>query len=254
MIRASVADPVIAGLQLLVGAALPPRCLACGDTIGATASLCAGCWSGLTFVSAPVCSCCGVPMETTPAPDARCGGCIAAAPGYDRARAALVYDDVSRRLLIDFKHADRTDLAPAFARWLARAGGELIAAADLLVPVPLHRWRLLQRRYNQAAMLSRALSQEARVSFAPDLLVRRRHTPTQGRLSASARRRNMQGAFAVSDRWRPRIAGCRILLVDDVLTTGATVESCARTLRQGGAAAVDVLTVARVVRPRRIEV
>lgn len=177
-----------------------------------------------------------------------CAACTARRPLYDRARAALVYDDASRDLVLRFKHADRIDGAATFAGWMARAGAELVASADLIAPVPLHRWRLVRRRYNQAAVLANAIGslQERRV--VPDLLVRRRATASQGHLGRSQRQRNVAGAFTLYPRRARLAAGARILLVDDVLTTGATAEACAKALRSAGASAVDLLVLARVVR------
>jgi ComF family protein len=167
---------------------------------------------------------------------------------FDRARAAFAYDDASRRLILPFKHADRTQATPWFGRWLARAAGELAADADIVAPVPLHRWRLFRRRYNQAALIALALAREAARPAIPDLLLRRRATRSQGRLSRAGRARNVAGAFAVNERHSARVTGRRVLLVDDVMTTGATVEACADVLKRAGAAAVDVATLARVVR------
>jgi ComF family protein len=162
----------------------------------------------------------------------------------------LRYDDASRDLVLAFKHADRTDGAPAYGAWLARAGADLVADADAIAPVPLHWTRLFSRRYNQAALLALALGTHAGLPVVPDLLIRRRRTPSQGRMSATGRARNVAGAFSLNARRLAFLEGRRILLIDDVLTTGATVESCARVLLRGGAAAVDVLTLARVVRPQ----
>ncbi len=159
------------------------------------------------------------------------------------------YDDHSRDLILGFKYADRTFAAPAFARWMVRAAAGLINDADLVVPVPLHRFRLWRRRYNQAALLALGITKLAGKQAVPDLLVRKRATPSQGRLSAAQRRANVRGAFAVRAERRAELAGKRVLLVDDVMTTGATVSSSARALLRAGAAAVDVVTLARVVRP-----
>jgi len=230
-------------------AVLPPRCLRCGVTVEAVGALCAACWGTMAFLGPPCCACCGYPFEFDPGPGALCGACTRAHPAYGRARAVLRYDDASRELILAFKHADRTDGAPAYGAWLARAGGELLADAELIAPVPLHWSRLFARRYNQAALLAWALGRQSGIPVLPDLLHRRRRTPSQGRLSATARRRNVAGAFSVRLPRRPEIAGRRVLLVDDVLTTGATAEACARVLLREGAAAVDVLTLARVVRP-----
>lgn len=196
----------------------------------------------------PHCACCGLPFEYDLGPDALCGACTRARPAFDRARSVMRYNDASKRLILGFKHGDRTEGAPAFGAWLARAGANLIAEADLIAPVPLHRWRLLGRRYNQAALLAHALGQETDLPVVSDLLLRRRFTPSQGRLSVSARQRNVTGAFAVKPARAARLTDRRVLLVDDVLTTGATVSACARALRRGGAAAVEVLVLARVVR------
>ena len=170
-------------------------------------------------------------------------------PG-SRAVYRAANSELSKRLLIGFKHADRTEGAPAYGAWLARAGAELLAEADLIAPVPLHWLRLFSRRYNQAALLAQALGRRTEIPVVQDLLQRRRHTPPQGRLSAPARRRNVAGAFAVKPAHKDRLQDRRVLLIDDVLTTGATAAACARVLRRGGAKAVDVLVLARVVRPQ----
>ena len=235
--------------RLALNAVLPPRCLKCGAVVDAPGTLCAGCWAEMRFLAPPLCACCGYPFEFELGEGALCGACARDRPPYERARAVLRYDDASKAVVLGFKHGDRTEGAPAYGRWLLRAGAELIAEAELIVPVPLHWLRLFVRRYNQAALLALALARLSGVAAVPDLLVRRRATPSQGRLSAGARRRNVAGAFAVRARRRDLLADRRVLLVDDVLTTGATAEACSRALLRAGAAAVDVLTLARVVRP-----
>jgi ComF family protein len=241
-----MAGRALLGLLDLV---LPPRCLACGEIVATQGRLCAGCWRGLTFLVPPQCRLCGYPLPHSAADAPLCGGCAQQPPPFDRARAALRYDEGARGLILAFKHADRTDSAPAFGRWLAQAGSELLADADLIAPVPLHRWRLLKRGYNQAAVLARALARESALPLLPDLLQRRRATRSQQGLSAQARLTNITAASFRPHPWHARrLAGCRVLLVDDVLTTGATVGACARVLRRAGAAGVDVLTLARVVR------
>jgi len=248
----SRAARAIALSRFALDALLPPRCLVCGATVGSAGALCAGCWSRMTVLGPPCCSCCGFPFEYGQgdgAGEALCGGCLRERPPYARARAALPYDDASRGLIIAFKHADRTDAAPALGRWLAQAGTELLQDADLIAPVPLHRWRLFRRRYNQAALLASHVAHAAGKPHCADLLTRKRATPSQGRLGATQRRENVAGAFAVTPRHRPTLAGRHVLLIDDVLTTGATAGACARTLLAGGAAAVDLLTLAWVVRP-----
>jgi len=248
----ALAPALTAALGGLLNAVLPPRCLRCGADVGEAGALCSDCWDGLTFLSDPQCHRCGVPFETVPADGALCGACAARPPAFDRARAVFAYDDASRDLVLGLKHGDRTDAAPGLGRWLCRAGGELIRTADVIAPVPLHSWRLVQRRYNQSALLVRTVARQTGTPAEYDLLRRDRATPSQGGLGRGARRRNVANAFSVTPRHRERLAGRRILLVDDVLTTGATAESCARTLTRAGSAAVDVLTVARVVMPRTL--
>jgi ComF family protein len=168
---------------------------------------------------------------------------------FGRARAALRYDEGARGLILAFKHADRTDSAPLFGRWLARAGRELLADAELITPVPLHRWRLLRRGYNQAAVLAAALARESGLPLAPDLVQRRRATRSQQGLSAQGRLVNITPASFRPHPWhRRRLAGRKVVLVDDVMTTGATVTACCRVLLAAGAERVDVLTLARAVR------
>ena len=236
--------------RFLLDLLLPPRCLRCGEDVADPGALCPACWGGLAFLHAPACSCCGHPFEHEVGPAGLCGACATARPPFRRARAALRYEEGSRDLILRFKHADRTDAAPAFARWMARVGAELIEDCDLIAPVPLHWRRLFRRRYNQAALLSQPIAAAARRRHAPDLLRRLRPGGGSGRLGRRARRERVAGAFEVKASWRDEVRGRNILLIDDVLTTGATASACAEALLDGGARAVDVLTLARVVRPR----
>ena len=240
--------PLRGSLRRLIDAVLPPRCLACGATVETPGTLCVGCWSDLDWLAPPLCAACGLPFEFDQGAEALCGGCLAERPSYGRARAALRYDDSSKAMLLRFKHADRTEAAPSFAAWMGRAGAELLEEADWLAPVPLHRRRLFERRYNQSALLALALGRARGRPVIADLLLRRRHTPSQGRLSRAERRKNVAGAFAVTPRHQAELPGRRVLLIDDVMTTGATLEACARTLLRGGAAHVDALTLGRVLR------
>ncbi len=236
-------------MRWALDAVLPPLCLSCGAVVGEPGSLCPACWAAMEFLAAPLCDACGHPFDVDPGIGAAmlCAPCLAKAPPWGRARAVLRYDGASKPLILRFKHADRLEGAPAFARWMARAGADLLECAELVVPVPLHRWRLLARRYNQAAVLALALARLGGVPALPDALVRVRRTLPQGHMDRDQRRRNVSGAFAVPPRRRAQVAGRRVLLVDDVLTTGATAGECARVLRANGAAAVDVLTLGRVV-------
>ncbi|HET9149707.1 MAG TPA: ComF family protein [Alphaproteobacteria bacterium] len=231
----------------LLDVALPPRCLSCGGIVAEAGALCPACWSGVEFITAPMCDACGLPLTAAPANDALlCGACAASAPPWRRARSVFRYQGVGRALVLAFKHGDRLDAAPTLARWLARAGGPLLAEIDVIVPVPLHRRRLFARRYNQAAVLALALGRIAALPVAVDGLMRMRATPSQGGLDRLGRARNVRGAFAA--RPQGAIKERRVLLIDDVLTTGATVGACVRALKAAGAASVDVLTLARVAR------
>ncbi|HYD32241.1 MAG TPA: ComF family protein [Azospirillaceae bacterium] len=235
--------------RLALDTLLPPRCLKCGGPVDHQGGLCPACWSRLTFLAPPLCACCGLPFEFEVGEGALCGGCVASPPLFRRARAALVYDEESKPLVLGFKRGDQTYAAEPYGAWLARAGADLLGEADLLVPVPLHRWRLFRRRYNQAALLALATAKISGVALEPRLLVRRRATPSQNRLDRAGRRRNVKGAFAVRAGADGMVRERRIVLVDDVFTTGATVSECVRALLKAGAARVDVLTLARVVRP-----
>jgi ComF family protein len=207
-------------------------------------------WSKLTFLEAPWCDGCGAPFEHALGDGVRCAGCEGARSPVSRTRAACLYDEHSRDLILTYKHADRTELGKLFALWLGRAAAELLADAEAVAPVPLHRVRLLHRRYNQAAEIARPLARRAGKPYLPDALVRTRGGSQSGK-SASGRRRAVQAAFAVPASRRRHVEGRRVLLIDDVLTTGATVEACARALTAAGASAVDVAVVARVgARPR----
>ncbi len=229
-------------------ALLPPLCLSCQAIVDQPGAVCPACWAKLSFLGAPMCRRCGLPFPHDVGPAAECAACVADPPPWERARAVFAYDDASRGLVLGFKHSDRLHGAPAFGRWLARAGTELAAEADIVAPVPLHWLRLALRRYNQAALLARALAAASDVACIPDLLKRTRRTPSQGKLGRGERQRNVAGAFRLRERYRARIDGKRILLVDDVLTTGATARACTKALLAAGAAAVDVVTLARVVR------
>jgi len=229
------------GLDLL----LPPLCLSCRAPVARQGGLCADCWGAVHFVTQPACARCGEPFASSAEPGMICGACAQEPPAYDRARAVFRYDDASKGLVLSFKHADRPGLARFFAPWMARVAGDMLAEADLLVPVPLHRWRLLHRRYNQAALLAQGLARRSGVRCIPDMLRRTRYTPPQGTLGREARERNVKGAVKLA-KSAALVEGKRVLLVDDVLTTGATLGECVRVLRQSGAAGVDVVTLARV--------
>ena len=237
-------------LETLLDTILPPRCLSCRESVDRQGNLCPACWRALTFISPPVCERCGLPFEVAALSGSLCGVCIGTPPPYRQARAALIYDEASRRLVLGLKYGDQTYAAQSYGAWLVRCGAALLADADLLVPVPLHPWRLFRRRYNQAALLAQATHRFTGVPHLPDLLMRRRATPTQGGLGVSGRRRNVLGAFQVRPRLQKRVRTARVVLIDDVMTTGATVAECTKVLMRAGAERVDVLTLARAVRDR----
>ena len=217
--------------------------------------MCAPCFSRLAFVTAPLCEVCGVPFPHDGTGSRQpegfwCGACVAAPPAFSAARAALRYDDGAKALILPFKYRDRTELARPLARHMARAGAQLLRAADLLVPVPLHRWRLFRRRHNQAALLASQLAQISGKRFDPMLLRRVRATKPLGDMGAGEREAALAGAFGLAPGAGRKLSGRRVLLVDDVLTSGATADACARVLLGGGAAAVAVLAAARVPDPR----
>lgn len=232
------------GLGWLVDTLLPPRCLTCEAPVTTQGTQCAGCFSGLSFVTAPLCQRCGIPFAQ-PGVEL-CPACIAAPPVFAMARAALRYDDGARRLILPLKHGGRSELALPLARHMLRAGRSLLDLADLLVPVPPHRWRLLARRYDQAALLAQHLSRLAHKRWAPQGLRRIRRTPALGPHGAAARAVLLEGAFRASRR----VAGQHVLLVDDVMTSGATANACATALLAAGAASVTLLAAARVPDPR----
>jgi ComF family protein len=236
-----------AALRVTLDIALPPLCPVCRALIGDQGGLCAGCWSKLSFIAPPYCPRLGIPFAFDPGPGVLSMEAIADPPAYGRARAAVRYDDIARALIHAFKYSDRLDLAPTLGRWMAQAGRDLLAEAEGLVPVPLHWRRLWARRFNQAAALARVIAQESGVPILPDALARVRSTRQQVGLSQAERSTNVQGAFQVGPHGRPLVRGRRLVLVDDVLTSGATTDTCTRALLRAGAASVDVLVFARVV-------
>ncbi|WP_404421649.1 ComF family protein [Thalassospira australica] len=241
-------------MQIGLRTVLPPRCGGCGTITDTVHAVCADCWTRLRFIADPLCACCGYPFELANDDDVGdgtlCGECLRKNPAFDAARAALVYDDGSRDYLLRFKHGDRTDLTPLLSRWLLQAGRDFWGDTDIIVPVPLHRSRLLMRRYNQSGLLADSLSRQTGIAWHGTVLRRLRKTRSLGGLGASSRKREVGGAFGVDDRIAQRIglAGARVVLIDDVLTTGATANACARILKRAGAMQVRLITVARVVR------
>jgi ComF family protein len=226
--------------------ALPTLCPACREPVGGN-GLCAPCWAKLSPIAPPYCERLGIPFAYDPGPGVLSMQAIADPPAYHRARAAVRYDDVARALVHALKYGDRLDLAPTMGRWMARAGRELLEGADALVPVPLHWRRLWSRRFNQSALLAKAISQVAGVAVTDAALKRVKATAQQVGLSQAERALNVQGAFRVPTDCKAEVAGRRLVLIDDVLTSGATSDACARALLRAGARTVDLLVFARVV-------
>jgi ComF family protein len=239
--------------SLALGVALPQLCAACREPVEGE-GLCAPCWSKLSFIAPPYCERLGIPFPFDPGPGVLSIEAIADPPAYNRARAAVRFDDVARTLVHALKYGDRLDLAPMMGRWMALAGRTLTQEADLLVPVPLHWRRQWARRFNQSALLAEVVSKASGLRVSHGALKRVKATAQQVGLGRSERALNVQGAFGVRPDARIEVAGRRLILVDDVLTSGATIEACTRALMRAGAGGVDVLVFARVVAPARIPI
>lgn len=214
--------------------------------IGDHGALCPQCWNDVGFIERPVCEVTGAPFDHDRGEGMISPAAIAEPPPYRRARAVALYAGMARKLVRGLKYSDRADLAGMMAEWMARAGRELLDDSDVLVAVPLHRWRLFHRRYNQSAELARAVGRLTGMPFAAGVLRRKRATRPQVGLGLRARQDNVRGAFDVEEHLAEKIAGRKVLLIDDVLTTGSTVNAATRALIKGGAASVCVLTFARV--------
>lgn len=243
-------------LMKMIDTVLPPRCPFTGEIVDSQGKVSAEAWKNLSFITDPLCHACGFPFEfavLSGSIENLCAGCLADRPEFSSARAALVYNDASRDFILGFKHGDQTHGVTAMVPWLRNAGAALFAKADLIVPVPLHRWRLLRRRYNQAALIGKAVAKDAGLRVVTDGLIRTRATPTQGHLNARERRKNVSRAFTVPANRIEKIKGQRVILIDDVYTTGATVRESTKALLRAGAADVCVLTLARVVKSVRID-
>ena len=242
-LRAVLARGGATALDLL----LPPQCPACGLIVMREVGLCAACWRAMPWIERPYCERLGTPFPFDPGGDLVSAAALADPPAYARARAAARFEGPAQTLVHGLKYHRREDLASPMGRWMARAGRELLADADLLIPVPLHWTRLWRRRFNQSAALARAVSRLTGVPAAPDALLRVRRTPSQVGRSRAERQRNVAGAFRVRPERRVDVEGRAVVLVDDVVTSGATVDACAKALARAGARRVDVLAFARVV-------
>jgi ComF family protein len=242
---------VRSALRPVLDFALPPRCAGCGAITTEPHRFCLACWSRLAFLGEPCCAVCALPFEFAQGPEARCGGCLAAPPAFERMRAAVAYGEIPRRVALKLKYGGRPGVAETMARLMQRhlppegSGG---AGSPLLVPVPLHRWRIWKRGYNQAALIAAALARRAGVPACLDLLERPKATPPLKAMNPKQRRETVRGAFRIAAGHRETVRGQTIVLIDDVFTSGATVDGCARVLKRAGAARVEALCWARVVR------
>lgn len=245
------------GISPVIALILPARCPVTGDIVAEQGLISPAAWAALTFISRPVCHCCGLRLpygeqDALSISSSLCAVCVASPPLYTACRSAVVYDDASRPLILAFKHGDQPSLVRVFTPWLKLCGQDILNDADIIVPVPLHWLRLLKRRYNQSALLARSLSREMSVLYGADVLQRVRSTPPQGTLSRLDRLKNVRHAFAVKEKYSGVVKDKKIILIDDVYTTGATIHECCDVLLRAGAAQVFVLTLARVEKPEQV--
>ncbi|MBM7067295.1 ComF family protein [Actibacterium sp. 188UL27-1] len=239
-------------IQRLFQTVYPPQCLSCGDVVGENGGLCGTCWRDTPFISGVVCDSCGVPLpgdapdENDPHP--QCDECLAVARPWSRGRAAMLYDRTGRRLVLALKHGDRTESIPALAAWMHRAATPILEPSMLIAPVPLHWMRLVRRRYNQSVLLGQAVAKRAGLAHCPDLLVRHRATPTQEGRGRDARFANVSSAIGVHPMRKHRLVGRKVLLIDDVMTSGATFAAATEACLAAGASEVRILALARVAK------
>ena len=233
--------------KTFVNTIFPSRCLSCHELISEHGALCIKCWKSINFISTPICYKCGVPFEYNIGEQALCGRCMVQKPIYTEARAIFKYDENSKQQILALKYFDKTQLAPVFAKWLARISHDYKDKAHFIIPVPLHYFRLVYRRYNQASLLAKFLAKHIEIPIFYDALVRVKKTPTQYGLTRKQRDENMRGAFKVKPKHYQQLKGKSVILVDDVLTTGATLDACSRALHDAGVVDIFVVTLAHTV-------
>ncbi|MGR3502143.1 ComF family protein [Pseudaestuariivita sp.] len=236
-----------AQLQTALRVLYPPSCLACGAEVVSDFGLCGACWRDTHFIDTLSCDLCGIPLPGHSGGVETCDTCLRHPPPWTRGRAAVTYEKGGRRMVLSLKHGDRTDLARPAAAWMADRLQGLVDEDSLLVPVPLHRWRLAKRRYNQAALLARALAREVGCETCPDALVRLRPTRSLGRRSREARFAELAGAIGVHPRRKALLEGRRIVLVDDVLASGATLWEATHACRTAAPQDVSIAVLARAL-------
>lgn len=226
---------------------MPPRCLGCGESVGEQGTLCTSCWPDITYITSPECHQCGLPFEHETVPGVICADCSNKPPEYDQARAVFKYTPQSARLIARFKYYDHTHAATTYGRWLHNRVKPLLEQTDIIAPIPLHPRRLISRRYNQAALLTSELHRHSRVMAVMELIKRVRHIPPQASLTKRQRHWNVKNAFDINPKYRSLLQDKNIMLVDDVMTTGATVNECAKILKAQGAGEIYVATLARTI-------
>ena len=234
--------------ESVISTILPHRCAGTGEIVDIQGTVSPTFWSKLQFIENPFCKVCGIPFSFKIANDALCAACIEQKPTFDLSRSAVTYNDASRKVILAFKYGDRQHSVHTFTPWLIRAGENLIEQADFIVPVPLHRRRLRERQFNQSALLAQEISTRTEKPHIPDALIRTRHTIPQQGLSARDRDKNVRGAFTVKKNYLKTLKGKNVLLIDDVFTSGATLNECSRVLKSAGATEINVLTIARVIK------
>ncbi|KEP68679.1 competence protein ComF [Thioclava dalianensis] len=240
---------MLSGKMRALHAVFPPRCIACGEEVGSDFGLCRDCWEQITFASGVSCDGCGVPLPGNDDGQAvLCDECLAHPRPWARGRTVMMYSGIGRELVLGFKHSDRLDLARPFAAWMARAAQPLLTPETVIAPVPLHRWRLLRRRYNQSALLSQGIARICGQTYCVDLFERTRNTTSQKGRDRAARIANLADAIRVTPARAPQLLGRPVLIVDDVMTSGATLTAATGAAMQAGADRVDVITLARVAK------
>ena len=227
----------------------PPRCIGCGGLVESDFGLCGSCWSEMPFIGGVVCDACGAPLPgKSDGHRVECDNCIKTPRPWQNGRAALLYQGKARKLVLALKHGDRMEFAKPAAQWMARAGKPLFQSDMIVAPIPLHRWRLMKRRFNQSALLAAEIAREADLRYCPDLLVRSRAPPSQEGRSSDERFTNLADAIVVGAKYSDMLIGQSVLIVDDVMTSGATLTAATEACQRTGAKQVCILTLARVAR------